>query len=228
MAVRAKMCCTTLTKGEHGSQMFMSAVYEGSTELQKISENAIFGDATPCGNLHLSGALPEGFEEREEYYLDLAEAGSPARDGEIVEMPARKVFRSAFDPNFPASHIVFRFALGDGDIRGELDMSIANPAAIEMLDGETEYRFAVRLARYRAGAEEIAIREKMLADMEECWGKEWDKPEPVGDHWRKWAWRSIDQRQDSPKVSREEYVAHYTRDLRRKLAIARGDVVDGL
>jgi hypothetical protein len=222
------MVCSSVTTGKVGRQVYMSAVYEGSTELQLISENAIFGDATPCGNLRLTGDVPNPFAEGEEYYLDLfAPTEQWQRDGAQLELQAQKVFRSAVDPNFPTGHVTFRFALGfEGGVAGELDMAIANPAAVEALDDSRYFRFVVRLARYRASDKEIDIRAGLLADAEAYYGKEWDKPEPSKSTWQYAAWRKISGAPDAAQCTREEYIAHYTRDLRRKLAIAKGEITD--
>jgi hypothetical protein len=135
--VRAKM--------RLGRQASFTAVYAGSTEAQRRSENAIFGDATPAGNFYIYGAVPE-FQAEREYYLDLMAPGESAHEGAVLALNLRKIYRSEPDPNRVTTHALFRFTVTDGLVAGSLDMSIANPAATERLDDSDVWRLLIQAA----------------------------------------------------------------------------------
>jgi hypothetical protein len=106
--VRAKMRCYFGEAGRLGRQASFTAVYAGSTEAQRRSENAIFGDATPAGNFYIYGAVPE-FQAEREYYLDLMAPGESAHEGAVLALNLRKIYRSEPDPNRVTTHALFRF-----------------------------------------------------------------------------------------------------------------------
>lgn len=83
-AVRAKMQCHNNTatpqsdpEQPHLAQIRLGAVWEGSTELQRASENAIFGYWTPNGEVNLTirnEAASAFFKPGKKYYVDFTEA----------------------------------------------------------------------------------------------------------------------------------------------------------
>lgn len=61
----------------HLAQIKMGAVWEGSTEKQRESENAIFGFWTPSGEINLTIRNPNAsdfFKEGKKYYCTFTEA----------------------------------------------------------------------------------------------------------------------------------------------------------
>lgn len=61
----------------HLAQIRLGAVWEGSTEVQRASENAIFGFWTPSGSVDLTirnPAASEFFKTGKKYYLTFTEA----------------------------------------------------------------------------------------------------------------------------------------------------------
>jgi hypothetical protein len=61
----------------HLAQVRLGAVWEGSTELQRASENAIFGHWTPCASTDLTIRDPntsEFFKPGRKYYVTFTEA----------------------------------------------------------------------------------------------------------------------------------------------------------
>jgi hypothetical protein len=83
-AVRAKMQChnNTVTpqsdpEQPHLAQIRLGAVWEGSTEAQRASENAIFGFWTPSGECAMTIRNPAAsafFKPGKKYYVDFTEA----------------------------------------------------------------------------------------------------------------------------------------------------------
>lgn len=61
----------------HLAQIRLGAVWEGSTEAQRASENAIFGHWTPCGSVDLTIRNPDAsafFKQGKKYYVTFTEA----------------------------------------------------------------------------------------------------------------------------------------------------------
>ncbi|WP_347558557.1 hypothetical protein [Robbsia sp. KACC 23696] len=61
----------------HLAQIRLGAVWEGSTEAQRASENAIFGHWTPNGSVDLTIRNPDAaafFEPGKKYYVTFTEA----------------------------------------------------------------------------------------------------------------------------------------------------------
>lgn len=61
----------------HLSQIRLGAVWEGSTDLQRASENAIFGYWTPCASVDMTIRRPETadfFKPGKKYYVTFTEA----------------------------------------------------------------------------------------------------------------------------------------------------------
>lgn len=61
----------------HLAQIQLGAVWEGSTEAQRASENAIFGHWTPCASTSLTIRNPEAsefFKPGKRYYVTFTEA----------------------------------------------------------------------------------------------------------------------------------------------------------
>ena len=208
MTVRAKFYCHHIAPGATGRGISLGPVYEGSNELQKISENAIFGDATPGGSLHLAGPHLEHFQEGEEYYIDLFQPGeAPAVDGHVVtHCSVVKVFRSAPrrpDQEWPKTdELRFVARAGSGwDLT--LAMSIANPAAVAYLDQHEAFDITIRLAvGNRRSDAEIALREQML-DL---------------------AKKTVEMNPGTDEVHRASQQRHIA-SLERKLARAKGEAV---
>lgn len=148
--------------GAIGSNISLNAVFEGSIELQKMSENSLFGDATPNGTCQLGHDAFDKIEEGEEYYIDMDPEYLPAVPYMVAQYWVRKAYRSQ-----PYGDVVaFRFAEIGGRALN-LQISVKNPAAIEALDWANEFHLRVSLARGgRRSDEEIALREKMLADFD--------------------------------------------------------------
>lgn len=84
MSVVAKMQCHTKkdvpqsdAEQPHLSQIRLGAVWEGSTENQRKSENAIFGHWTPSASLEMIIRNPDAsafFKEGKKYYVRFTEA----------------------------------------------------------------------------------------------------------------------------------------------------------
>lgn len=225
MSVRAKMQCTSIIPGQRGNCLYLSAVWEGSEALQKISENAIFGDATPSGGLQLvSDALrTTDWTPNEEYYIDLL-SFDPAEQAKVRTVPmvmvsARLVYRSALDPNMPSMPISFRWAIDESTWSGQLDMSIKNPGAIAWLDEHERIELSVRLARGRRSDAEIAVLQAMFDQEAERAEKIWSNPPSYYDPKR------APVAAGAPDATKAYFVCWMTSNIARKLAIARGEVL---
>ena len=104
---------------------------------------------------------------------------------------------------------------------GSLDMSIANPGAIAMLDEGDIWVMLTRLARGRRSDAEIAMIEKLLAERRGYMGREWDRAADArdsGDSEKRR--RFYDERLWT--LDRDGYIAAHSEDLVKKLARARG------
>lgn len=79
MSVICKMSVQNIAAGKLGRTVHLSPVWEGTTELQSKSENAIFGDATPGGDCVLQGldVALDAFEHGEDYYIWLFDHADP-------------------------------------------------------------------------------------------------------------------------------------------------------
>jgi hypothetical protein len=207
MIVRAKMSLQNSSRGEKGTEVFLGAVYEGSNELQQVSENAIFGEATPSGSLSLHGDFSEfPFRRGEdgecpEFYIDLVPSGRTQPGGSfILAVPVRMAFYSG--PSYQGSTISsFRY-VSDGPISVNLYLGIANPDAVKSLAQMDQARMVIRLCDGRRSAAEIAVLEKMLAD--ETAAAKQGVPSWCKD------------------TTPEEWLERCTHSTRRKLARARG------
>ncbi len=214
MSVRAKMSCGSIDRGQIGTSLNFSAVYEGSEELQGISENAIFGKATPAGWLNIVGpADADRFKPQNEYYVDMVAIGGGASisgDVSLVKSPATLVYRSDPDTNNPEAPVQFRYGM-ERPFSGMLDLRIANPAAIAWLDGHRDVDVMIREVRGRRSTEEIALREAEVERMAGYARDEYGK-------------KSTDRYTNvDPTHSLEEHVARRTEPYRRKLFIAKGE-----
>lgn len=224
MTVRAKLLCGWGERGKVGSYAHFNAVYEGSEDLQLVSENSIFGSATPTANLSLTGDVPS-FKVGEEYYVDIfsTEETRPDDLGFLLVATLRKTYRSALNPNLPKNPISFRFAIEGGghcDVAGEFNMAIANPSAIEALDDGRYFVMGVKLARGRRSDAEIAAIGKMLdQSLAEANGT-WDNPP------RHYDPKTAMRGSNGPEMTREEFIEWRCGALRRKLAIAKGEITD--
>jgi hypothetical protein len=108
---------------------------------------------------------------------------------------------------------------------GMLDMRIANPAAIAYLDQRSCLELLLRLARGRRSDAEIAAIEADLVKARTYYGEQWDRVDggKADRHER----ANVEAWSTAAGVSdRTGYVAHQTGRERRKLAIARGEVLD--
>lgn len=210
-SVRCKMTHNGVAqRGDKGAQIYMNAVYEGGGELQKISENAIFGEATPCANLALHGDFPvEAFQERdEEFYIDIyAVDAKPARGDFILCFPARKSYQHYDQVN---GHYQFRFA-PLGEVHGDLSMYVHNPVANAWLVEHDDVVVVIRLARGRRTDREIELRQKQLDDALVSAGEQWERNAEF-------------HKKNNPDLTREEYVENWVRGHRRKLARAKGEL----
>ena len=213
MSVRAKMRCTWIREGQVGCTITLDAVYEGTNELQQISENAIFGDATPSGSLTL--VVPQDradkFKRDEEYYIDM-DPQDPARGrptDAIMHWGGYLAFRADQNTNYPDSPIEFRYVF-DG-VGGGLSVHVKNPTAIKWMDENGEVLLSIKLARGRKSDEEIAMREKLLADQERTLHQYY--PQYAENH----------RRNGGEPESLQEYVARNTQIYRQRLAWSRGE-----
>lgn len=187
MIVRCKMTCQANKRGMIGGHVQLNAVYEGSSELQKLSENSIFGDATPNGNMDLSGLATERFIDGEEYYIDFLGAGElPETSGdETAAFRMRKIFRSQFDPNWP-NHASFRFAVEDSSRGGSGYLQIVNPEAVAELDKHDIFNVKIHPAVGRRSDAEIAFLEKKLEETLHLYRATTEEErERAADYWRK-------------------------------------------
>jgi hypothetical protein len=189
-----------VVEGAIGSNVNMGAVYEGTPELQKISENAIYGDATPSGELQLQGIDIGRIDQNEEYYVDLIpdfnKAASPAS---LFSVHVEKVFRSPPAKPGEEQYYVPQFRFNGTTTRANatLYMGVRNPAAIAMLDAENIYLLTISKAVGRRPEEEIILR---VAEVEKA------KALVPGKTWG----------------GTEEQLAAYIAELEKKLARAKG------
>lgn len=195
-------------KGQVGACLFLNAVYEGSPELQKISENSIFGDATPNGSVTLQcdTVLIEPFEHGEEYYVEFHDPDVNIAYGlnAIMVMPVEKHFRSEDNPNFPSS-IQYRLTPIVPGVGGSISMTICNPPAIAFLDEVSHPIMVIRKAVGRRSDAEIAIRERMLEE----------------------AKAALKKRQDDYEAEAKRYIQYAeiaVQNAEKALARARGEV----
>lgn len=185
-------------RGHKGASAGFNAVWEGSAELQKVSENAVFGDSTPSGSLELFGDIPlEKLEHNEEYYIDLVADENRGSAPSIMALWMNLVYQSKVNPNLPDNPINFTYAPADSSFGGTLRMAVKNPDAVLWMEGNPKVVVTVRLARGRRSDAEIAVREGMIAD------------------WK----TNVDYAANSP----EAYDRHL-KDLERQAAIARGEI----
>jgi len=195
MSIRSKMHPGWAQRGANGAIINFSAVYEGDGRLQAISENSIYGDATPCGNVDIAGEFPvEQFKTGYDnwYFVDLVQADQEPNARAILRFPVTLAYRS--EPNGGA--VAFRYAI-QGELRGMVVQHIKNPGAIEWLDGR-EMLICEIIPHYgRASEAEIAVRQQMLDEHIAAEGNS---------HWKNY--------QDAWKNG--------AADLRRKLARAKG------
>lgn len=164
MGIRAKMKVSHGERGRSGATINFSAVWEGSQELQGLSENAMFGNASPSGHLGLDGPeVPfEKFDRKDEYYVDVWDDGRDAGEY-LISFPVRKVFQSAHQATSPGSPVQFRFA-AMAVVTAMFSIGIANPHAIGWLDDKENLTMGLKLARGRRSDREIEIRKKMLEE----------------------------------------------------------------
>lgn len=210
--IRAKMHPSGWSaKGKVGSLINLQAVYEGSSELQAISENSVFGNATPAGNLELAGDFPLDLfstDTTEEYYVDIWADTDEFPDDALMAVPMRKVFQSEANPSYPSQQIQFRYSSLGKLISGQVYLSIANPVAIEILS-DPKYDVVVvlvRLARGRRSDAEIAEREKLLINQEK--------------HAHQWVRTS---HKEKTQEEQEAIIQQFIKPYKIKLARARGE-----
>lgn len=151
-------------RGVKGAYAAFNAVYESNPELQKISENAIFGDATPNGNLALTGEFAvekiiELTPVNDEWYIDLDE--KLPGGASILTTPLRLAFQG--EPSQGSGLTDFRW-VGLGDVHVVLQMSIANPKAVAWLSDRHQVFMTLRHCDGLRTPDEIKILEKVLAD----------------------------------------------------------------
>lgn len=165
--IRAKFVCNWLQDGAGSLRTLnLSAVYEGNADLQRLTENAIFGEATPSGFLSLSGPGLGDFETGEEYYLDLVRPDvSVIAERYIVSLPIKLAYRNV---NLPGENAQYRFVQHHSLTVREavLTMGVNNPAAIQTLDAHMEWRLCICKAVGRRSDAEIELRKKALAEAE--------------------------------------------------------------
>lgn len=199
-SIRAKLSSGGIELGDRGKTVSFNAVYEGTTELSELSENAIFGKATPAGYVQLTGADLPDFK-RDEYYFDLLPEAPEDRDGILYSFKVRMAFRKEW--NVSGGHNRYtdnRFAVL-GDINGSMSLTIYNPVANEFLAANEELYVTIRKARGRRSDAEIELRRKELE-------------------------KQIANVRNYNKDATDEMVAQYTAEHRRKLEIAEGNDPD--
>jgi hypothetical protein len=158
--VRAKMTCFMGIADQ--PYMRFGAVYEGSKELQGISENAIFGDATPSGSLQLDPAdYSNRFTNGEDYYIDLSLI--EPREGVLLKRKMRLSYVTPEADRCPDCMVQFRY-ISTEVYNAHLEMCIRNPVAIEALVSHAELWLSIQVASGRRSDAEIALREKALAE----------------------------------------------------------------
>lgn len=160
--VRAKMQASK-AKGIKGNGLALNAVYEGDSELQKISENAQFWNASPSGyfNLIVDEATADRFENQEEYFIDMYPSADPplsmAAVAGLLRVTMHKRFRSDPNPNFPDGSTQFRLFSSTPGVDGDFSITIQNSTAIAFLDQSDVFTFIAHKAIGRRSDAEIAI-----------------------------------------------------------------------
>lgn len=159
--IRAKMNCDSVETGHRGEITHrFNAVYEGSSELQSVTENAIFGKLTPAGHLTITTKSPiNGVDAGEEYFVDLV--GGAGRTE-----PAAYHFQADLDLEFSKNHgwaTEFRYVARTGPYV-TLSLTIANPPVVEILKSFSVVCMAVRVDRGRKSDAEIEIRRRLLEE----------------------------------------------------------------
>lgn len=170
MTVRAKMTLGgSVAKGRIGKYVYLNAVYEGSTELQELSENAKFGNATPNGNMTISGDFDypfffsdpkEGYDPRsgDEFYIDITNRGEDDGKNALVTFDVVKTFEGKTNPNFPNNGIEFKFASIESiPVYMSFGMVVKNPDAIKMLQAMGVCTLTIRSALVKQSDKVIAI-----------------------------------------------------------------------
>jgi len=170
MTVRAKMTVGgSVAKGRIGKYVTLNAVYEGSTELQELSENAVFGNATPNGYVSIAGDFDmpflfsdpkEGYDPRasDEFYVDLDNRGEARKEDALAQFDVVKAYESAPNPKYPDYGTEFRFVGVDSlPAQVQFGMTVRNPAAIAMLQGMGVCTLTIRSALKRQSEKVIAI-----------------------------------------------------------------------
>lgn len=170
MTVRAKMTVGgSVAKGRIGKYVTLNAVYEGSTELQELSENAAFGNATPNGYVSLSGDfdLPflvsdpkQGYDPRQgdEFYIDLDVRGEANSANALAQFDVVKAYESLPNPKGPDSGTEFRFVGIDSlPIQVQFGMTVRNENAIKMLQAMGVCTLTIRSALVKQPDKVIAI-----------------------------------------------------------------------
>lgn len=151
--VRCKLIASVI---EDRGMVNLAGVYEGSQELQALTENAIFGEATPAawGQLGPDGVAV--LKSGEEYYVDLMDQLDHHGNYLLVKQ-VRRSFRSACG----AGRVQYRFVGIAGD-PANLEQTVANDKAIEMLDRLEEGWFGIKVAIGRRPDAEIALRQALI------------------------------------------------------------------
>jgi len=167
--IRAKLAYQNAMVGTKGGTVTLSAVYEGNPKLQKISENAIFGDATPSGSLYLSGDFPVhefiGNDSFNEYYVDIFDAGHPVSDTALFSFAAIKTYHAEADRNNPGYPRTVTLA-AQGTVHGQLNMGIANPLATHWFEEHDNVVVSVSRVTGPRSVEEREFFEEAIAEAE--------------------------------------------------------------
>lgn len=214
MAVRAKMFLTMGDLNSKGqAEASFQAVYEGGAALQKVSENAIFGEATPNGYLNVVGYYLDRLKRGEEYYIEIIGAEDERAAAHAPDclfwVYARCCYQSDRSPDRPNLPISFRYVNTTQTPEPTIDLRLAvvNPPAVEWLAENPFVKVGIRLALGRRSDAEIAAREAHLVEYEaflrQCYAR--------GSH--------------HAGQTEADYVEAGLAPYRRKLAIAKGEEV---
>lgn len=161
MTVRAKMTLSNVEEGSVGFGLHFGAVYEGSNELQAMSENAIFGKATPMGTAVLFGR--DCIAAGDEFYFDFLAPDDVANGSPLILADVRKTFRGWYNRDQPNQLDRFNFAVTSAHCSGSIQLSIANAVASEYFDRNQIFQLAItRAGGTRRSDAEIALRRDML------------------------------------------------------------------